>query len=39
MKKYTENYKEMISALYKSGVTISGISSKYGIVKSTINGW
>ena len=38
-KKYTEDYKEMISDLYKSGMTISDISSEYGIAKSTINGW
>ncbi|WP_300258294.1 helix-turn-helix domain-containing protein [Clostridium sp.] len=38
-KKYTEGYKEMISDLYKSGMTISEISSEYGIAKSTINGW
>ena len=38
-KKYTEDYKEMISDLYKSDMTISEISSEYGIAKSTINGW
>ena len=38
-KKYTEDYKEMISDLYKSGMIISEISSEYGIAKSTINGW
>ncbi|WP_300257304.1 transposase [Clostridium sp.] len=38
-KKYTEDHKEMISDLYKSGMTISEISSEYGIAKSTINGW
>ena len=38
-KKYTEDYKEMISDLYKSGMTISEISSEYDIAKSTINGW
>lgn len=38
-KKYTEEYKEMISDLYKSGMTISKISSEYDIAKSTINGW
>ena len=37
-KKYTEDYKEMISDLYKSDMTISEISSEYGIAKSTING-
>ncbi|WP_300351573.1 helix-turn-helix domain-containing protein [Clostridium sp.] len=39
LKKYIEYYKEMISDLYKSGMTISEISSEYGIAKSTINGW
>lgn len=38
-KKYTEDYKEMISDLYKSDMTISEISSEYGIAKSNINGW
>lgn len=38
VKKYTEDYKEMISDLYKSGMTIFEISSEYDIVKSTING-
>ena len=38
-KKYTEDYKEMISDLYKSDMTISEISIEYCIAKSTINGW
>ncbi|HHL2034395.1 MAG: helix-turn-helix domain-containing protein [Clostridium perfringens] len=38
-KKYKEDYKEMISDLYKSGMTISEISSEYGIAKSTVNVW
>ena len=38
-KKYTEDYKEMISDLYKSRMIISEISSEYGIAKSTINDW
>ncbi|MGL5821924.1 MAG: transposase [Sarcina sp.] len=38
-KKYTDDYKEMISDLYKSGMTIPEISSEYGIAKSTIAGW
>ena len=32
-------YKDMIVDLYKSGMTLSEISSEYGIAKSTINGW
>lgn len=38
-KKYTEDYEEMISDLYNSGITISEISSEYDWEKSTINGW
>lgn len=38
-KRYKEDYKEMISNLYKCGMTISEIISEYGIAKSTINGW
>lgn len=30
-KKYTDDYKEMISDLYKSGMTIPEINSEYGI--------
>ena len=37
-KNYTDEYKEMISDLYNSGV-VTEISSEYGIAKSTINGW
>ena len=38
-KSYTNEYKEMISDLYSSGMSITEISSEYGIAKSTINGW
>ena len=38
-KKYTDEYKEMITNLYKSGMTIPDLSSEYGIAKSTISGW
>ena len=38
-KKYTEDYKDMISDLYKCVMIISEISSEYGIAKPTINGW
>ena len=38
-KKYTDDYREMISNLYKSGITIPEISSEYGIAKSTIANW
>ena len=38
-KNYTDEYKEMISDLYNSGMSATEISSEYGIAKSTINGW
>ena len=38
-KRYTQEYKNTIVDLYKSGMTIPEISSEYGIAKSTINGW
>jgi transposase len=38
-KRYTEDFKEMIVDLYKSGMTLAELSSEYGIAKSTINGW
>ena len=38
-KNYTDEYKEMISDLYNSGMSVTEISSEYGIAKSTINGW
>ncbi len=38
-KNYTDEYKEMISDLYNSGMSITEISSEYGIAKSTINEW
>ena len=38
-KRYDQEYKNMIVDLFKSGMTLSEISSEYGIVKSTINGW
>ncbi|WP_407717507.1 IS3 family transposase [Inconstantimicrobium porci] len=38
-KRYDQDYKDMIVDLYKSGMTLSEISSEYGIAKSTINGW
>ena len=38
-KNYTDEYKEMISDLYNSGMSVTEISREYGIAKSTINGW
>jgi transposase len=38
-KRYTDDFKEMIVDLYKSGMTLAELSSEYGIAKSTINGW
>lgn len=29
----------MLVGLYKSGMTLSGINSEYGIARSTINAW
>ena len=37
-KRYDQEYKNMIVDLFKSGMTLSEISSEYGIAKSTING-
>ena len=36
---YDQEYKNMIVDLFKSGMSLSEISSEYGIAKSTINGW
>ena len=38
-KRYTQEYKNIIVDLYKSGMTIPEISSEYGIARSTIAGW
>ena len=38
-KRYSQEYKEMIVDLYKSGMSLSELSVEYGIAKSTINGW
>lgn len=38
-KNYADEYKEMIFDLYNSGMSITEISSEYGIEKLTINGW
>ena len=38
-RRYDQEYKDMIVDLYKSGMSLSEISSEYGIAKSTINGW
>ena len=34
-----ERAEDMIVDLFKSGMSVSEISSEYGIAKSTINGW
>lgn len=39
VKRYDQEYKDMIVDLYKSGMTLAELSSEYGIAKSTINGW
>ena len=38
-RKYDQEYKNMIVDLFKSGMSLAALSSKYDIVKSTINGW
>ena len=38
-RRYAQDYKDMIVDLFKSGMSVSEISSEYGIAKSTINGW
>ena len=38
-KRYDQEYKNMIVDLFKSGMSLSEISSEYGIAKSTINDW
>ena len=38
-RRYDRDYKDMIVDLFKSGMSITEISSEYGIAKSTINGW
>ena len=38
-RRYDQEYKNMIVDLFKSGMSLSEISSEYGIAKSTINGW
>ena len=38
-KRYTEEFKETLVELVKSGKTLGELSSEYGIPKSTINGW
>ena len=38
-RRYDQDYKDMIVDFIKSGMSVSEISSEYGIAKSTINGW
>ena len=38
-RRYDQDYKDMIVDLFKSGMSVSEISSEYGIAKATINGW
>lgn len=38
-KRYDQEYKNMIVELYKSGISLSEISSEYDIAISSINGW
>ena len=38
-RRYNQEYKDMIVELFKVGMRLAQLSSEYGIVKSTINGW
>ena len=38
-KRYTQEYKDIIVDLYKSGMTLVELSKKYNIARSTLNGW
>ena len=38
-KRYTQEYKDMIVDLYKSGMTLVELSKEYNITRSTLNGW
>lgn len=38
-RRYDQEYKDMIVELFKSGMSLTELSSEYGIAKSTINGW
>ena len=37
-RRYEQEYKDIIVDLFKSGMSLAELSSKYGIAKSTING-
>jgi transposase len=39
VRRYDQEYKDMIVDLFKSGMSLAELSSEYGIAKSTINGW
>ena len=38
-RRYAQEYRDMIVELFKSGMSLAELSSKYGNAKSTINGW
>lgn len=38
-RRYDQEYKDMIVDLFKSGMSLTELSSEYGIARSTINGW
>ena len=38
-RRYDQEYKDMIVDLFKSGMSLTELSSEYGIAKSTIGGW
>ena len=39
VRRYDQEYKDMIVDLFKSGMSLTELSSEYGIARSTINGW
>ena len=38
-RRYDQEYKDTIVDLFKSGMSLTELSSEYGIAKSTIGGW
>ena len=38
-RKYTEEFKNTIIELYKSGKSLAELNAEYGILKSTISTW
>ncbi|MDR0676938.1 MAG: transposase [Elusimicrobiota bacterium] len=38
-KRYTEDFKKMVSELYNNGASVKQLSSEYGIIDKTIYTW